>query len=229
MRRKFTWAAAISILALGAGCAAPQGGAPAAGAAVPNPSGFLQDYSRLRPVPGREGRYVWTVPEAELRTYTSFLLPPMEIWIDPDAQVRGMAADAIQRLSAAYQSSFRAVLAPEYPVVDKPGPGVATCRFALTGLTPERPGLTPLDVVPIKAAFNVVRSATGTAARVARISAEIACYDSVSNRLLAEALITGVGERKFAEDEPILWSDVDAVLRGWAQDFKQRFNVAHGR
>ena len=58
MRRKFTWAAAISILALGAGCAAPQGGAPAAGAAVPNPSGFLQDYSRLRPVPGREGRYV---------------------------------------------------------------------------------------------------------------------------------------------------------------------------
>ena len=56
------------------------------------PSGFLPDYSLLKPVPGKEGRYAWTAPDAELRAYSKFILAPLSIWIDPDAQYRGLAA-----------------------------------------------------------------------------------------------------------------------------------------
>jgi hypothetical protein len=224
MQTRFVAAGAVLSFVVCVSPAAAQGGSN-----VPNPSGFLKDYSSLEPVAGREGRYSWSVPEAELGAYKTFLLPPMEAWIDRDAQYRGLPSDVVERLAATYQSSFRQVLAPEYPVVDKPGAGVAACRFALTGLTPERPAMTPVDVLPIKAIFNVVRTASGTSSKVARISAELECSDSLSGRLLLQAVVTGAGDHKFAENEPIRWADVEPVLKGWASDFKQRFNAAHGR
>jgi uncharacterized protein DUF3313 len=169
---------------------------------VPNASGFLQDYTRLKPVPQKEGRYAWMEADAELRQYTKLMLPPMEIWIDRDAPYRGLSADVVQRIASIYQTSFARGLAPEFPVVDQPGPGIATCRFAITGLTPERPAFRPIDIVPIRAAFNIVRAASGTSPQVARVSAEIECEDSVSHKLLLEAVITGVGEKNSSKDSP---------------------------
>jgi hypothetical protein len=100
MRQRWVvMAAGVAALAVCTGCATPSGGGSAAGDGVPNPSGFLQDYTKLRPVPGRSGRYAWMASDAELRQYTRFLLPPMEIWIDKDAQYRGVAADTVQRLA----------------------------------------------------------------------------------------------------------------------------------
>ena len=183
---------------------------------MPVASGFLQDYAKLRPVPGREGHYAWALPDTELRMYARFILPPIEIWIDRDAQYPGLSADVVQRLAAIYQTSFRSALEPGFPVVDQPGPGVATCRFAITGVTPERPGLRAVDVVPIKAAFNLVRGATGTAAKVARVSAEIDCSDSVTGRALMAGVITGVGEQRFVEGQPITYAHVASVLQGWS-------------
>lgn len=196
---------------------------------VPNPSGFLKDYSMLRPVEGKDGRYAWTAPTGELKPYTRFILPPMEIWVDRDAQYRGLSADVVERLAGIYQSSFARTLAPQYAVVAQPGPGVATCRFALTGVTPERPAFRPRDIIPIKAAFSLVRAATGTSAQVARVSAEIECEDSVSQKPLLAAVITGVGNRKFVEGQPITWDDVGPVLASWAQDFKARLDAVQGR
>ena len=206
-----------------------QGPGAAAGEGLVYPSGFLPDYARLKPVPGKEGRLAWLAPDAELRGYKSFILPPLMIFIDPDAQYRGLAADVVQRLATIYQTAFARVLSPEYPVVDQPGPGVAMCRFAITGVTPDRPQFRPRDVVPVMAAFRVVRAATGTSAREARVSAEIQCEDSVTQKLLIEAVVTGVGTKQFAEDQPIMWSDVEPVLAGWAQDFKDRLNAVQGR
>ena len=201
----------------------------AAPGGVPGASGFLKDYSQLQPVPGKEGRYAWMAPTAELRPYTQFILPPLEIWIDRDAEYRGLSADVVARLADVYQSSFARVLAPEYAVVAQPGAGVATCRFAITGVTPERPAFRPRDVIPIKAAFSVVRAATGTSAQIARVSAEIECDDSVSQKPLLAAVITGVGNRQFVEGQPIRWEDVGPVLASWAQDFKARLDAVQGR
>ena len=83
--------------------------------------------------------------------------------------------------------------------------------------------------MPIRAAFNIVRAATGTSAQVARVSAEIECEDSVSHKLLMEAVITGVGNRKFVEGQPIMWPEVEPVMASWEQDFKARLNAIQGR
>lgn len=228
MRQTLAVSIVVFVCALAQDVAA-QTPAPSMDTGVPNASGFLKDYARLKPVQGKEGRYAWTAPDAELKQYTRFLLPPMEVWIDRDAEYRGLSADVVQRLASIYQTSFTRALAPEFTVVSQPAPGVATCRFAITGVTPERPRFTPLDIVPIKAAFTLVRAATNTSAQIARVSGEIECEDSISHQLLLEAVITGVGERKFIEGQPVTWNDVEPVLSSWAQDFKARLNTVQGR
>jgi hypothetical protein len=96
MKQRWTViAAGLALLALCAGCAAPPGGPSASAEGVPDTSGFLQDYAKLRPVPGRQGHYVWMLPDPQLRTYTRFILPPMEIWIDRDAEYGGLSADVV--------------------------------------------------------------------------------------------------------------------------------------
>ena len=57
----------------------------------------------------------------------------------------------------------------------------------------------------------------------------IAIEDSVSHKLLIEAVITGVGDKKFVEGQPITWPGVEPVLASWAQDFKARLNAVQGR
>ena len=95
----------------------------------------------------------------------------MEICIDRDAPYRGLSADVVQRIANIYQTSFTRVLAPEFSVANQPRPGVATCRFA----------------------------------------------------------ITGVGERKFTEGQPITWAEAEPVPASWAQDFKARLLALQGR
>jgi hypothetical protein len=228
MRKTIGIFVALTLATLAAPVAA-QGPGAAAGEGLVYPSGFLPDYSRLKPVPGKPGRLAWLAPDPELRGYNRFILQPLTITIDPDAQYRGLEADVMQRLAAIYQTAFARVLSPEYPVVDQPGPGVALCRFAITGVTPVSPQFRPRDALPFMAAFNVVRAASGASARVARVSAEIECEDSLTQKLLLEAVVTGVGTKQFAENQPIMWSEVEPVLSGWAQDFKDRLNTAQGR
>jgi hypothetical protein len=228
MKQTIGIVAALATAAFAAPLAA-QGPGAAAGEGLVYPSGFLPDYARLKPVPGKEGRLAWLAPDDEVRGYKRFILTPLTITIDPDAQYRGIEADFLQRLAAIYQTAFARVLAPEYPVVDQPGPGVALCRFAITGVTPASPQFRPRDALPVVAAFRVVRAASGASARVARVSAEIECEDSLTQKLLLEAVVTGVGTKQFAENQPIQWSDVEPVLSGWAQDFKDRLNAVQGR
>ena len=64
----------------------------------------------------RLGRPLGRLPDSQLRGYTRFILPPTEIWIDKDAEYRGLSADVVQDIAAIYQSSFQRALAPEFTV-----------------------------------------------------------------------------------------------------------------
>ncbi len=95
-------------------------------------SGFLGDYSGLRPSPRHaDTRYEQS---AAFASFTAFYIQP--IIVLPDNTVRGvelseavkleLAADAADELRAALSSRFR--------VVDGPGEGVATVRAAITAV-----------------------------------------------------------------------------------------------
>jgi len=226
--------AAFSALAL-AGCAGapPPGGATGdyrtllPGSSV-HASGFLGDYGTFEKVPGRLDTWQWVKPGVDWKRYAKVFLAPIEVWVNPAADYPGIQPAMYKQIT----DEFRGVVTKEfraggYEVVDQPGPNVLVLRFALTGINPERPGFTPLDVLPIKIALDAARFATGTDKTVIAMSGEAEVRDGATNERLFAQVTTRKDAHLFVGKQ-ITWSDVSTGATEWAEQARARLDRARG-
>ena len=61
-------------------------------------------------------------------------VPPMEVWLSPDSEYKGLSADQINLVNRMFQSKLTEVMEPEYPIVSQPGNDVMVLRVALTNV-----------------------------------------------------------------------------------------------
>lgn len=212
--------AAAALLATGAAVAQDK-------AAAPQYSGFLEDYAGLQPAPDREGVLSKLNRAVDLKPYTRVTLDPVEVWPNPSAEYKGERPDVMKRLADGMATAFRRALEPQYQVVDAPGPGVLRVRLAITGVTPVKPSLTATDFLPIKALFNIARSATGNDPRVIEMSGEMEVLDAAGTRVLA-AVATRKGDQSLAQGEQVTWAHVEAICDYWGKSFRQRLDELRG-
>jgi hypothetical protein len=101
-----------------------------AGTAVVEPSGFLGDYSQLKPGRADQAQLVYIDSAADFSAYERVQLEPVEVW------QRAGGSDApsgeLASLAADLESALRKQLALEFELVDSPGPGTLRIRTALT-------------------------------------------------------------------------------------------------
>jgi len=101
-------------------------------------------------------------------------------------------------------------------------------HIALTGITPERPAFTPLDILPIKLACDVARRATGTDKTVIELSGKAESRDGptgqvhfaqVTTKKNAHLLAAQNLTREGVRDAPTAWANqVGARLNGARAD-----------
>lgn len=221
---------AAAILLLGA--CAQQPSAPQSRAVLPGSnlqvSGFLGDYSGFTPVPDQRDAWQWVRPGVNWKPYTKVFIPPVEVWLNPDAQYLAIQPDLYKQMT----DTFRTLTAQQfraggYEVVDGPGPGVLKLRYALTGVTPERPGFTPLDLLPIKIAVDTARAATGTDKNVIAVSGEVEARDGVTDeRLYAEVAVRR--DYHLFLGKQLSWDDLKSGATEWAKLSRERLDRARG-
>jgi hypothetical protein len=214
------------------GACAQQPPAPGARAVLPGSdlqvSGFLGDYSGFTKVPDQPDAWQWVRPGVNWRPYTKVFIPPVEVWLNPTAQYLAIQPDVYKQMT----DTFRALTAQEfraggYEVVDRTGPGVLKLRYALTGVTPERPGLTPLDLLPIKMAVDAARAATGTDKNVIAVSGEVEARDGVTDeRLFAEVAVRR--DYHLFIGKQLTWDDLRDGATNWAKLSRARLDRARG-
>jgi hypothetical protein len=186
-------------------------------------SGFLQDYSKLKAAPDREGVMLYVNPAIKSHAYTKVMFQPVEVYVSPSAEYKGIQPDAMKRMTDAFLDSFKRALTPGYQVVTAPGPGVLEVRTAITGVQPVKPGMTPVDFLPIKAVFNAGRAAAGKSPDVAELTAEMEVLDSDKNRLAA-VVANRKGDKTLQQGEQITWVHLQAISDYWAKTFRQRLD-----
>ncbi len=191
-------------------------------------SGFLGDYGQLRKVSGRLDTWQWVKTGVDWRPYTKLFIEPVEVWINPRGAYPGIEPGLYKRMVDEFrQQVTQEFRAGGYQVVDQPGPGVLKLHFALTGVTPERPGLTPLDVLPIKIAIDAARYATGTDKTVIAISGEAEVLDGVTGERLFAQVTTRKDVHLFIGRQ-VTWDDVRDGAAGWATQARALLDKARG-
>jgi hypothetical protein len=186
-------------------------------------SGFLQDYSKLKAAPDKEGVMLYVNPAIKSRGYTKVVFQPVEVYVSPSAEYKGVQPDALKRMTDDFLASFKRALTPGYEIVTAPGPGVLEVRTAITGVQPVKPGVTPVDFLPIKAVFNAGRAAAGKSPNVAELTAEMEILDSDKNRLAA-VVANRKGDKTLQQGEQITWAHLQAISEYWAKTFRQRLD-----
>ncbi len=229
--RLITIAAAIALALAASGSALAEGAGTSPAPAKAQPakvnSGFLPSYAKLKPVEGIEGSMRYVDKSIDIRPYTKIMLDPVQIYLAPNPEYKGLQPDALKRMTDAFQAAFVDAVSSGYQVVSAPGPDVLRVRLAITGVQPVSPGVTAIDFLPIKALFNAGRAAAGAAPRVAEISAEIEVLDP-SNRQVAAAVATRKSDKTLEQGENIRWSDLQPIVVAWAKNFRQGLDTARG-
>lgn len=179
-------------------------------------SGFLPDYSLLKPVTGipkgEDTRFILTqaLPNAsksseDIRywryvrggvkpgTYTAVILDPIYINY---RQTSSVSADAIAATKAQLQAEMRKAITEHggIKIVTKSGPGVFRIAVGITGAERHDDTLQPWFFTPAGIAVNAAAYATDLNAKTPAVLFEAKTTDSQSNLLLGEGLIIVQGE-----------------------------------
>jgi hypothetical protein len=193
--------------------------AAACAARVPQPpadaSGFLDDYSLLRPGGPGEVALVYRRSDARWTAYDRVLLEPVTLWRSGRQSLAAVPEDDLRRLIAGLEGAVRRRLGRDFRLVDQPEPGAMRIRLAIT----EARAVDPiLDVMRARADEKVAPGSgrlhpeTRRFIEQAHIEGEI--RDAGSDRLLAAGV-----DRRRPEGAPAIdtWGDVYRALDFWAE------------
>lgn len=183
-------------------------------------SGFLRDYSQLRP--GQEGRaaMVYVNPNAKWGAYHSIMIDPVQFWSSGDT----VPASDQKVLTSYFYNALRQNLQKNFRLAEKPGPGVMELKVAITGATASTPVLRSVSViVPQARVLNSAQSlATGSYAFVGSAQAEGEIVDSATGERMAAAIDKREGGMSIKTAAQWKWGDAQNILDLWAERIPER-------
>lgn len=181
-------------------------------------SGFLSDYSLLKPKSGEKDRLIYITPDINWTQYNSLMVDRVVI-ITPDGQY-----DNDEKLLVAIADNLKELIqqkvAKEMPVVDQPGQGTVRLQAAITSVFTSYDDMKGYQYIPIAAAVTGAKRASGSEKQSVRVMAEARIIDSVDGQLLAQMVDLKTGGEKQDKDSDILLADVAPILELWAERVK---------
>jgi len=190
-------------------------------------SGFLGDYSGLQPAADGNGSLVYRKPGLSLSAYHEIMLDPIELWLSPSSDPRGINPDELKLITAYFREAISKKLGRTYPLAKDPGVGVLRVRIAVTGVEPMMPqrgigGQVPATYVQLKLRDAAARNISGL-----EISMEAELLDAETDeRLMA------VVEKRSSSNLPVgppSWEYAKGVLDYWANQLRLALDEAHDR
>ncbi len=179
-------------------------------------SGFLGDYSKLRPSSVVEDALYFADPSMNLKDYDKFMLDPVIVHFAPDAQGTAFDPAKLGVLTEFARDEAVAALSKRYSVVERPGPGVLRIRVALTDIKKSIP------------AMNIHPATKLSGVGLGGASMEAEAIDSVSGRRVFAVVDTRQGSRFALTAGLSELGHAKQVITHWVERFVKRVDEAHG-
>jgi hypothetical protein len=214
-------------------------------------SGFLSDYSMLKPAPGGGEAMVWRKPGVDFKMYDKIILERINFFYKDDAEYKAIDPTELKALADYFHETFMKNVANVYPIVSEPGPGVLRVRAALTDIVPNKPAasvvvlVVPYATVADLAGGAASKGGAGSTLYVGHTTIEIEFLDSVTNEQVA-AYVDRYYPKKYDVDFEkgagvvtygfgqyfkayTSWSYTKDAFDYWANNLRQKLDEAHGK
>jgi Protein of unknown function (DUF3313) len=178
------------------GCAAgPQRSEPPAAEASFAPSGFLGDYSALRPGGANRARLVYLDAAVDFSGYERVIIEPVVVWPSDEARFAGVPPTQREELARAFHAELERAFAEEFAVAEaSDGAGTLRVRTAVTAA--------------------IAQNSDPRALRY--IEVELELRDAVTNARLAAA-VDSKGTRPSGAGEAPKRVEAGAAFKDWAE------------
>ena len=188
-------------------------------------SGFLKDYSMLRPAANEtEASLVYFTPDkTKFKSYTKILLEPVQVRRGEKSSAKDIDMEDANHLSQFLFSRVDEELRKDDTIVQKAGPGVLRIRI---GITEAGKGIPVLDNLTAMHPGSLIvskgkKTLSGTESLVGASSIEMEARDSQTSELLA-AGVDRRGGGKYAWKSLNQWEDVEQAFTYWAKKIRWR-------
>jgi hypothetical protein len=183
-------------------------------------SGFLKDYSLLRPGTGDEAKLVYIDSWQDWAQYTKVYIEPIELWKseDPDSKLGKLSQDDQELLVSYFYTALSNSLSADYEITDKAGPGVLVIHAAITEAKPSRPVSNLISsVVPFGMAASLVKRVIfGTGLGVGECQVEAEFIDGGNGKIIAEAVDRRAGTKALRTKFDGSFGDIKLCMDYWA-------------
>ena len=193
---------------------------------------FLNDYSTLKPIPGKEGKdYQYLAPniESSLGKFKKVMLDQPEVFLSPSSPYKGAQPSDLAAVAGAIYSQMETALkARGYAVVDKPGADTLYVRIGVTDLQIAKKKKKLLAYTPVGLVVGVgVNALKGFMDKydLLDMSLQTEIQDSTSQQVLAAAVLQR-GKTAGAQ-KPIPFDTVVSVTNELGERFACRLDNGH--
>jgi Protein of unknown function (DUF3313) len=189
-------------------------------------SGFLDDYTRLRPGGPGEMRFVYRDPAARWDAYDQVLFEPVTLWRSGRESLAPVPEGDLLRLARDLQRSVRRQLGKGWTLVNRPGPGVIRVRLAITEARATDPVLDILSTEATPVRSTESHGAVDLEMRqfIAAASIEGEITDAQTGQLLAQGIDRRIDHGPLPAD--LTWADLDQFFDFWAERICSRLEHA---
>jgi hypothetical protein len=190
-------------------------------------SGFLGDYSQLKPGSEQEAVLVYVKSGHDFRPYDKIILDRTLVYLDPEAETRGIDPAVYKEMTDYWQKALIDEIKNGYQVVEQPGPGVLRVRTAITDIKPSKPVANTMStILPVGwAVAGATKVASGENLGTGEAAGEMEVLDAMTGERLAAAVDRRQGGKGAFRGK---WEDTKDALDVWAKRFRQRLDTLRG-
>jgi hypothetical protein len=191
-------------------------------------TGFLNDYSKLKPGGEDRAALLYVKPGADFKPYNKIMFDRVTVWLTFDAENRSVDPAMLKEMTDYYQNALFEAVKGGYEIVDKPGPGVLRVRVAITDVKPSNPvGNTMSTIVPVGIVMaGATKATSGDNLGTGEASTEMQILDAQTGEVLGEAVDRRQGGKGAFRGK---WDDTKEAFDFWAKRFRTRLDEAHGK
>ncbi|WP_448126039.1 DUF3313 domain-containing protein [Pseudomonas veronii] len=187
-------------------------------------SGFLSDYSRLKPAKSPSGVEVlrWVDPKLDMSRYNAVYIEPTQFYPRPQATAK-IPESTLRGINDYFNQALKREVGKSLPLAQGPGAGVLVARAAITAVSSKTQGLKPYEFVPVALVAAAVSTGTGIRDQDTVLGTEAQFLDGANGKVVAEVVRKGTGKPLENDSQVMTPNDVKSVIDGWASDLHQSY------